>query len=92
MAVRVGEDVSLHCPLLDTSGGTLSWYRKLPGQGPELILSTRSSSEVKFGPSFGPERAWTAADGSLVLHAAQRGDAGLYFCSISQMPDDAKPV
>lgn len=83
MVVRAGEDVSLHCPLLEASSGTLSWYRKLPGQAPELILSTRSSSDVRFGSSFGPDRVWTAAGGALVLHAAQRGDSGLYFCSIS---------
>ncbi|CAF90492.1 unnamed protein product [Tetraodon nigroviridis] len=87
VAVRVGENVSLRCPLLDTTRGTLSWYRQLPGQSPELVLSTRSSSGVKFGSSFGPGRVSTAADGSLQLSAAQPSDSGLYFCSTSRGPE-----
>lgn len=79
----MGEDVSLRCPLLETSSGTLSWYRKVPGRSPELLLSTRGSSGVRFGPGFGPDRVQAAADGSLVLAAAQRSDSGLYFCSFS---------
>lgn len=84
MKVRAGGDVALQCPLLATAGETLSWYRKLPGQGPELVLSTKPSLDLKFGPSFGPERVRMAADGSLVLHAAQRSDSGLYFCSVAR--------
>ncbi|GAA6226267.1 secreted immunoglobulin domain 1 [Lates japonicus] len=57
--VRVGEDATLHCPLLDTSTTTmtvnattssalstssnLSWYRKAAGQSPQLLFSMRSS-------------------------------------------------
>lgn len=81
MVVRVGEDVSLHCPLLETPSGTLSWYRKFPGRPPELILSTRPGWDGRFGPTFGPDRVRSAADGSLVLQAVQRRDAGFYFCS-----------
>ncbi|TNM88100.1 hypothetical protein fugu_006321 [Takifugu bimaculatus] len=88
--VRVGGDVTLQCPLLLTAGKTLSWYRMLSGQGPELVLSTRSRSDLKFGPSFGPKRVRMTADGSLVLQAAQRSDSGVYFCSVAPKHEQEK--
>lgn len=90
MKVSVGGDVTLQCPLLLTAGRTLSWYRMLSGQGPELVLSARSRSDLKFGPSFGPERVWMAADGSLVLRAAERSDTGVYFCSVAPRDEPKK--
>lgn len=90
MKVRVGGDVTLQCPLLLIAGKTLSWYRMLSGQGPELVLSARSRSDLKFAPSFGPERVGMAADGSLVLQAAQRSDSGVYFCSVTLQDQQEK--
>lgn len=84
MKVSVGEEVTLHCPLLDRASGTLSWYRKLPGQGPELVLSTGSGLGLKFGSGLGPGRVRATADGALVLPAARRSDSGFYFCCVSR--------
>ncbi|XP_051231634.1 secreted immunoglobulin domain 1 [Dicentrarchus labrax] len=87
--VRVGEDATLQCPLLDPSDGTrstLSWYRKAAGQGPQLLLSVRSSnsSNLKYGSGIDPDKVSAAADGSLLLHGSQRSDAAVYYCGISQ--------
>lgn len=90
MKVRVGGDVTLQCPLLFTAGKTLSWYRMLSGQGPELVLSIRFRSDLKFGPNFGPDRVWMSADGSLLLRAAQRSDSGFYFCSVALKDEQEK--
>ncbi|KAL7397634.1 hypothetical protein ABVT39_025462 [Epinephelus coioides] len=59
--VRVGENATLQCPLLDAFNAsttnasnttaisaaysTLSWYRKTAGQSPELLLTIRPADE-----------------------------------------------
>lgn len=91
--VKVGQDATLQCPLLEASDANpiagfsiLSWYRKTAGGGPELLLSIRASGSfnMTFGSGFGPNKVSAAADGSLLLLAFQRRDSAVYFCSISQ--------
>uniref|UniRef100_A0A3Q4AYL2 Ig-like domain-containing protein n=1 Tax=Mola mola TaxID=94237 RepID=A0A3Q4AYL2_MOLML len=83
--VRVGEDATLQCPLLDIpAGAVLSWYRRAVGHGPELLLSIRSTGLVTHGPGVGPDKVSAAADGSLLLRASQRSDAAVYYCSVSR--------
>ncbi|XP_045898318.1 secreted immunoglobulin domain 1 [Micropterus dolomieu] len=91
--VRVGEDATLQCPLLDASNAsnasTLSWYRKAAGQSPQLVLTIRSTntSNVKYGSGVGPEKVSAAADGSLLLRGSQQNDSAVYYCGISQGHD-----
>ncbi|XP_040896744.1 secreted immunoglobulin domain 1 [Toxotes jaculatrix] len=100
--VRVGEDATLRCPLLDKSNAStiavnstitvlpvffnLSWYKKAAGQGPQLLLSVRStdSSDVKYGSGVGPDKVSAAADGSLLLRRSELSDSAVYYCGISQ--------
>ncbi|XP_075344306.1 T cell receptor alpha variable 13-1 [Sparus aurata] len=89
--VRVGDDATLQCPLLDASNttaapSTLSWYRKAAGQGPQMLLSFRStnSSNMKYGTGVDPEKVSAAADGSLLLRGSQRSDSAVYYCSMSR--------
>ena len=97
--VRVGEDARLQCPLLEVSDTTaasleapaaaptmVSWYRKLAGQGPELLLSLRSlnGSHVKYGDGVRPEKVWAAADGSLLLRGSEQSDSAVYYCGVSR--------
>ncbi|XP_068175850.1 secreted immunoglobulin domain 1 isoform X5 [Antennarius striatus] len=67
--VRVGEDATLQCPLLDANSPssradppTISWYRVAPGQSPQLLLSIRST-DVRPGPG-GEAVAVTTGDPS----------------------------
>ncbi|XP_041647274.1 secreted immunoglobulin domain 1 [Cheilinus undulatus] len=102
--VRVGENITLHCPLLNTTNttattaappdlslhglapSTISWYRKPEGQGPQLLLSFRSTnrSEVTYGTGICSDKISAAANGSLRLHGSQSNDTGVYFCGVSQ--------
>uniref|UniRef100_UPI003D7D7FA4 Ig kappa chain V-III region PC 2154 isoform X2 n=1 Tax=Monopterus albus TaxID=43700 RepID=UPI003D7D7FA4 len=101
--VRVGENATLHCPLLDNStstaptlnaSSTLSWYRKVAGQSPELLLTVRSTdpSSVTYGSSVGPGKALAGANGSLLLHNSQHSDTAVYYCGISWGDQHKKPV
>ncbi|XP_070816880.1 secreted immunoglobulin domain 1 [Chaetodon trifascialis] len=94
--VRVGEDATLRCPLLDAAGAaaasTLSWYRKSAGQGPQLLLSLRStgSRRVTYGSAVDPQKVLAAADGSLLLRGAERDDSAVYYCGVSHGDADRK--
>ncbi|KAM9761619.1 uncharacterized protein ACNS7B_003999 [Menidia menidia] len=75
--VRVGEDVTLQCPLLEASnatatttptptaepGGppTISWYRKAAGQGPMMLLSIVSRDASKLKYGAGVPRQKVSA-------------------------------
>ncbi|KAF3690536.1 Immunoglobulin kappa variable 4-1 [Channa argus] len=95
--VKVGEDATLHCPLLDNStitnttsapnaSSTLSWYRKAAGQSPQLLITFRAAdnSNVRYGSSVGPDKVSPAANGSLLLHGSEQKDSAVYYCGISQ--------
>lgn len=96
--VRVGEDATLQCPLLDASNATttpaataavpstLSWYRKAAGQSPQLLLTFRShnTSDVKYGSGVDPDKVSAAADGSLMVLGSQQSDSAVYYCGITQ--------
>ncbi|TDH09029.1 hypothetical protein EPR50_G00103950 [Perca flavescens] len=92
--VRVGENATLRCPLLDAAEApppssrkwTVSWYRKWAGRPPQLLLSFRLTavSNVTYGAGFGPEKVSAAADSSLLLTDSTHGDSAFYYCSMTQ--------
>ncbi|XP_070688736.1 secreted immunoglobulin domain 1 isoform X2 [Pempheris klunzingeri] len=87
--VRVGEDVTLQCPLLaapPVAPSVLSWYRQTAGRRPQLLLSFRTAdpSHARYGAGVRPLKVSAAADGSLLLRGSQRSDAAVYYCGISQ--------
>lgn len=93
----MGEDARLHCPLLDNTcavdNSTLSWYRKVEGGSPQLLLSIRSTdgSRVRLGTGLGPEKVSAAEDGSLLLRRSDHEDSAVYYCGISQGGEDKRP-
>ncbi|KAG7234318.1 hypothetical protein INR49_005083, partial [Caranx melampygus] len=88
--VRVGEDATLQCPLLASTravnNSTLSWYRKVEGGSPQLLLTIKSRDgfAVRLGTGVGPEKVSAAADGSLLLRRSDHKDSAVYYCGISQ--------
>ncbi|XP_074383838.1 Ig kappa chain V-III region PC 2485/PC 4039 [Oreochromis niloticus] len=103
--VRLGENATLQCPLLDTSNftvlttttaptapTTLSWYRKAPGQGPQLLVSLKSMDrlKVKYGNGVPRSKVSIAADGSLVVQGSKQSDSAVYYCGISRGDDRKK--
>lgn len=98
--VGVGEDATLHCPLLDGSNGTsdpadpatISWYRKAAGNGPTLLLSLSpaNGSVVRYGDGVSPQKVSAAANGSLVLHGSEQSDSAVYYCGVSHGSEQNK--
>ncbi|KAK2835096.1 hypothetical protein Q5P01_015580 [Channa striata] len=97
LQVKVGEDATMHCPLLDNStttnatsapnaSSTLSWYRKAAGQSPQLLFSFKATdtSTVRYGSGVRPDKVSPAANGSLLLRSSEQSDSAVYYCGISQ--------
>ncbi|XP_067454188.1 secreted immunoglobulin domain 1 [Thunnus thynnus] len=86
--VRVGENATLQCPLLagsTSSPSTLSWYRKVAGLSPQLLLSfrTTNTSNVTFGSGVRSEKLSVSSNGSLLLRGSEQSDSAVYYCGIS---------
>uniref|UniRef100_A0A8C3P1W9 Ig-like domain-containing protein n=1 Tax=Cyanoderma ruficeps TaxID=181631 RepID=A0A8C3P1W9_9PASS len=79
-----GSGINISCshPKIQTSE-TIYWYRQLPGQGPEFLVSIlRGSKELP--DSVG--RLSVSADrrsSALWLGRPGRGDAAVYYCAAS---------
>ncbi|KAM7409791.1 hypothetical protein PAMA_001334 [Pampus argenteus] len=95
--VRVGDDVTLQCPLMvssSTSPSTLSWYRKAAGLSPQLLLSFRTTdtSNVTFGSRVCPEKLSVSSDGSLLLRDSKQSDSAIYYCGVSHGQEQKKKL
>ncbi|XP_035996691.1 secreted immunoglobulin domain 1 [Fundulus heteroclitus] len=96
LLVRVGEDATLQCPLLDASNGTgpatLSWYRKATGHGPTLLvsISPANGSTLRYGDGVSPDKVSAAANGSLLLRGSEQSDSAVYYCGVSNGSEHGK--
>lgn len=87
--VRVGEDATLHCPLLDSASAndslTVSWYRKPAGHSPQLLLSLRAAdgSKAKYGAGVRAHKVSAWPNGTLLLRGSEYSDSAVYYCGAS---------
>ncbi|NWX03962.1 TVA4 protein, partial [Caloenas nicobarica] len=78
-----GTEISINCshPNIQISDFIL-WYRLLPGQGPELLVSGHKGIKALSDP---PGRLSVAADrrsSVLWLARPRRGNAAVYYCAV----------
>ncbi|XP_058713628.1 uncharacterized protein LOC131588722 [Poecile atricapillus] len=78
-----GTGINITCshPKIQTNEW-ISWYRQLPGRGPELVAFT--IKESKDVPAIAG-RLWVSADrrsSALWLGWPRRGDAAVYYCAL----------
>uniref|UniRef100_A0A3B4XBL1 Ig-like domain-containing protein n=1 Tax=Seriola lalandi dorsalis TaxID=1841481 RepID=A0A3B4XBL1_SERLL len=87
-----GDNATVECN--HTKGGDyiyMYWYRQLPGENMELIVSTTAGNDDHdFGKSSKEKFSATkpnAESGTLIVKNLEPGDQGLYFCAVSQHSD-----
>lgn len=69
----------MHC----NSSGTFTffqWYRQKPEQGPVLLMTLTKPKEMKEQKRIRAQFGEAKKDSSLLITAAQPGDAGTYLC------------
>ncbi|KAM3876300.1 secreted immunoglobulin domain 1 [Diretmus argenteus] len=95
LKVKVGDDATLQCPLMDSSRlATVSWYRQTAGRSPLLVLSYHltNTSAVTYGPGVHPNKFTARVDGSLLLHGSEESDSALYFCGLTKYKTHFNPT
>ncbi|NXT81521.1 TVAZ2 protein, partial [Zapornia atra] len=78
-----GTEISINCshPNIQ-SNDFIHWYRQLPDQGPEFLVSTLRDSKDLDEPLG---KLWVAADrrsSTLLLSRPRRRDAAVYYCAV----------
>ncbi|ELK38687.1 T-cell receptor alpha chain V region CTL-L17 [Myotis davidii] len=83
LSIQEGENCTVSCSSSSVFP-TFQWYRQEPGEGPVLLMTLTKGGEKKeqkrLMAQFGKERK----DSSLLITAAQPGDAGIYLCAGAQ--------
>lgn len=92
LSVQQGQNVTLTCPLRPSGRvGVMSWYKQMPGHGPQFILShsLTNTSHVHYGSGLNHSRyAVLTSDGLKSSHHLQiimtlENDTGVYYCGFA---------
>ncbi|NWX05749.1 TVA4 protein, partial [Caloenas nicobarica] len=64
------------------SNEVIVWYRLLPGQGPELLVSSHKGIKELSDPLGWLSVAADRRSSALWLARPRRGDAAVYYCAV----------
>ncbi|XP_070837370.1 immunoglobulin lambda-1 light chain-like [Chaetodon trifascialis] len=83
--VSPGQEVVLNCNIQRYDGYYVSWYKQVPGEAPQYVLSFHySSSSPSFGTGFSSDRfnskASSDTDYQFIIKRAEAGDSAVYYC------------
>ncbi|XP_078017339.1 immunoglobulin lambda-1 light chain-like isoform X2 [Epinephelus lanceolatus] len=81
--VSTGQQVVLKCNT--DSGNYVRWYKQVPGEVPQYILSFyHSNSAPSFGSGFSSDRfnskSSSNADYQFIIKRTETGDSAVYYC------------
>ncbi|XP_041813494.1 immunoglobulin lambda-1 light chain-like isoform X3 [Chelmon rostratus] len=84
--VSAGQEVVLHCNIQRNDGNYVRWYKQVPGEAPQFVLSFHySSSSPSFGTGFSSDRfnskSTSNTDYQFVIKRAETGDTAVYYCN-----------
>ncbi|XP_041813483.1 immunoglobulin lambda-1 light chain-like isoform X2 [Chelmon rostratus] len=82
--VSPGQEVVLHCKT--DSGNYVYWYKQVPGEAPQFVLSFHySSSSPSFGTGFSSDRfnskSTSNTEYQFIIKRAETGDSAVYYCN-----------
>uniref|UniRef100_A0A8C0K3Z9 Ig-like domain-containing protein n=1 Tax=Canis lupus dingo TaxID=286419 RepID=A0A8C0K3Z9_CANLU len=80
LSIQEGENFTTYCNFTSTFP-SFQWYRQKPGAGPVHLMTLSKRGEVKKQKSLTALFGEARKDSSLLIIAAQPGDAAIYFCA-----------
>ncbi|XP_060882628.1 immunoglobulin lambda-1 light chain-like isoform X2 [Labrus mixtus] len=83
--VSTGQQVDLQCNIQRYDGNSVRWYKQVPGEAPQYVLSFHySGSTLSFGSGFSSDRfnskSSSNIDYQFIIKRAETGDSAQYFC------------
>uniref|UniRef100_A0AAR2LZ59 Ig-like domain-containing protein n=1 Tax=Pygocentrus nattereri TaxID=42514 RepID=A0AAR2LZ59_PYGNA len=80
-----GETTTMHCNL-GTVTNAARWYKQVPGEAPQYVLSNRHSwSSPEYGSGFSSPKFTSThssqSDYTLIISNVDVGDSAVYYCS-----------
>ncbi|XP_041813504.1 immunoglobulin lambda-1 light chain-like isoform X2 [Chelmon rostratus] len=83
--VSAGQEVVLHCNIQRYDNVYVSWYKQVPGEAPQFVVSFYySSSSLIFGTGFSSDKfnskSTSNIDHQFIIKRAEAGDSAVYYC------------
>ncbi|XP_035852913.1 immunoglobulin lambda-1 light chain-like isoform X1 [Sander lucioperca] len=83
--VSTGQEVVLKCNIQRYDGNSVRWYKQVPGEAPQYVLSFyHSHSSLSFGLGFSSDRfnskSSSNIDYQFIIKQAETGDSAQYYC------------
>ncbi|XP_041813499.1 immunoglobulin lambda-1 light chain-like isoform X1 [Chelmon rostratus] len=83
--VSAGQEVVLHCNIQRYDGNYVRWYKQVPGEAPQFVVSFfYPHSSLIFGTGFSSDRfnskSTSNIDYQLIIKRAEAGDSAVYYC------------
>ncbi|KAF3830309.1 hypothetical protein GH733_004128 [Mirounga leonina] len=80
LSIQEGENFTAYCNSTSTFS-SFQWYRQKPGEGPVHLMTLSKGGEMKKNKSLTTRFGEARKDSSLLIIAAQPGDAAIYLCA-----------
>ncbi|KAL7850555.1 hypothetical protein SRHO_G00199040 [Serrasalmus rhombeus] len=80
-----GEKTTIHCNLGTVTNYEAVWYKKVPGEAPQYVISNRHSwSSPGYGSGFSSPKFTSThssqSDYTLIISNVEVGDSAVYYC------------
>ncbi|GCB74293.1 hypothetical protein scyTo_0003382 [Scyliorhinus torazame] len=86
MSASIGSNVQISCTMSGQSLGsnTVSWYKQIPGNTPQLLVYYWSGSSIYRGPGISERYSGSVSGntGTFTMSNAQSEDAADYYCAM----------
>ncbi|XP_042360939.1 immunoglobulin lambda-1 light chain-like isoform X1 [Plectropomus leopardus] len=85
--VSTGQEVVLNCNIQRYDGNYVSWYKQVPGEGPQYVLRFHYSDSApdSYGSGFSSDRfnskASSNIDYQFIIKRTETGDSAVYYCA-----------
>ncbi|XP_077939830.1 immunoglobulin lambda-1 light chain-like isoform X1 [Gasterosteus aculeatus] len=84
-SVPTGQEVVLNCNIQRYDGNSVRWYKQVPGEAPQYVLSfLHGVNDLDFGSGFSSDRfnskSSSDTEYQFIIKRSETGDSAQYYC------------